>query len=41
MQVVMVPDPNLPESGKGKATLTINSLLEFKPEDFGLPKFNC
>ncbi|XP_043481562.1 pseudouridine-5'-phosphatase isoform X2 [Leptopilina heterotoma] len=39
MQVVMVPDPNLPKKFTEKATLVINCLDEFKPEEFGLPAF--
>jgi pseudouridine-5'-monophosphatase len=39
MQVVMVPEDFIPESFKTKATSVINSLLDFKPEDFGLPPF--
>ncbi|XP_051176376.1 pseudouridine-5'-phosphatase isoform X1 [Leptopilina boulardi] len=39
MQVVMVPDPNLPKRFTEKATMVINSLIDFKPEEFGLPPF--
>lgn len=39
MQVVMVPDPNVPEEMRQDATIVLDSLTEFKPEDFGLPSF--
>jgi len=39
MQVVMVPDSHVTEKQKEHATVVINSLLDFKPEDFGLPPF--
>lgn len=39
MQVVMVPDSHLTKHQKRDATLVIHSLLDFKPEDFGLPPF--
>ena len=39
MQCVMVPDTRLPEAHREKATVVCNSLLDFKPELFGLPKF--
>ncbi|XKL60569.1 hypothetical protein PGB90_007626 [Kerria lacca] len=39
MQVVMVPDPIVPNEKTKLATKVISSLLEFKPEEFGLPKF--
>lgn len=40
MQVVMVPDPNVPEEQQNGATVVLNSLEEFKPEEFGLPPFS-
>lgn len=40
MQVVMVPNPHVSEKQKQGATLVLNSLTDFKPEDFGLPPFN-
>ncbi|XP_012262545.2 pseudouridine-5'-phosphatase [Athalia rosae] len=39
MRSVMVPDPNLPKSSQGDATIVFNSLNDFKPELFGLPPF--
>ncbi|KAH8037527.1 hypothetical protein HPB51_011911 [Rhipicephalus microplus] len=39
MQVVMVPDPRIDEEHRRKATTCVTSLLEFKPELFGLPAF--
>jgi len=39
MQVVMVPSAEIPEELKEGATLVLQSLEEFHPELFGLPKF--
>ncbi|XP_077552437.1 uncharacterized protein LOC144166824 [Haemaphysalis longicornis] len=39
MQVVMIPDPRMDEQNRCRATLCIASLLDFKPELFGLPPF--
>ncbi|XP_037922907.1 probable pseudouridine-5'-phosphatase isoform X2 [Hermetia illucens] len=39
MQVVMVPDSRVPQEMREGATQVLNSLEEFKPEDFGLPAF--
>lgn len=39
MQVVLVPHPSVTLKERENATLVLNSLLEFKPEDFGLPSF--
>lgn len=40
MQSVMVPDPQVGQELRTEATLVLNSLLEFKPEQFGLPPFD-
>ncbi|XP_075726242.1 pseudouridine-5'-phosphatase-like [Rhipicephalus microplus] len=40
MQVVMVPDPRIGEEHRGRATTCVTTLLEFKPELFGLPAFD-
>jgi hypothetical protein len=40
MQVVMVPDPHVADHQKKDATLVLNSLLNFRPEQFGLPPFD-
>ncbi|XP_060877364.1 probable pseudouridine-5'-phosphatase [Metopolophium dirhodum] len=39
MQAVMVPDKIIPMEKTTHATQVISSLLDFKPEDFGLPPF--
>ncbi|CAG9857955.1 unnamed protein product [Phyllotreta striolata] len=39
MQSVMVPAPYIPEELKKNATLVLDSLVQFKPELFGLPPF--
>jgi len=39
MQVVLVPDERMEESFKQMATLCLESLVDFKPELFGLPSF--
>lgn len=39
MQVLMTPDPSLERSLTSKATLVVDSLLDFRPELFGLPPF--
>lgn len=39
MQVVMVPDSHVTEKQKEDATVVLKTLLDFKPEDFGLPPF--
>ena len=39
MQVLMVPDPEVPEEFTKDATLVLKSLVDFNPEDFGLPGY--
>lgn len=39
MQVVMVPDKVTPEEKRKKATIVLDSLEDFQPELFGLPKY--
>ena len=39
MQCIMVPDPRVPESLRVKATQVCANLESFKPEEFGLPKY--
>ncbi|CAG4986220.1 unnamed protein product [Colias eurytheme] len=40
MQVVMIPDARLDREQTRQATLVVKSLLDFKPEMFGLPPFD-
>lgn len=40
MQAVLVPSPEVPEEKTRHATLVLKSLMEFKPELFGLPAFD-
>lgn len=39
MQAVMVPDKIVSEERRAEATIVLESLEHFKPELFGLPKF--
>lgn len=39
MQVVMVPEKYISEKDRTDATIVLDSLLQFKPELFGLPEF--
>lgn len=38
MQAVMVPDKMVSEERRAEATIILESLEQFKPEVFGLPK---
>ncbi len=40
MQVLMVPANYIPKEQRDKATLTLMSLNDFKPEFFGLPPYD-
>lgn len=40
MQVIAIPDERVVSEVIGKATQTLFSLAEFKPQDFGLPPFD-
>lgn len=40
MQVVLVPDERITLKQREGATQVLNSLLEFRPEDFALPPFD-
>ena len=39
MQVVAVPDPNMDKDRYQQATVVLDSLVDFSPQDFGLPPF--
>lgn len=39
MQTVMVPDKIVPKEQRQEATIVLDSLQQFQPELFGLPKF--
>lgn len=39
MQSVMVPDLHVSEELREGATLVLESLMDFRPEEFGLPPF--
>ncbi len=39
MPAVVVPDPNMDKARYKEATLILDSLMSFKPEQFGLPAF--
>lgn len=40
MQAVMVPAKEVGEEKRKEATLVLESLLDFKPDLFGLPAFD-
>lgn len=40
MQAVMVPDKLVSAEKRAEATVVLESLEEFQPELFGLPKFS-
>lgn len=39
MQGVMVPDKIISQENRAEATIVLESLEQFQPELFGLPKF--
>lgn len=39
MQVIMVPKSDEADDQRQNATQVLSSLLDFKPEEFGLPPF--
>lgn len=40
MQVVAIPDRRISKDKVNGATVILNSLMDFIPDDFGLPTFN-